>query len=213
MKTLMRRAGFMTVGAALVALALAVGSRGAAAAPAVKGDSPVFASLLAAAPADQRDQIARDAASAPVAGSLVATASSPDLGGEEPECTPAPDVAPGQGFSPQVNDQVRFAAITDLLDRIANCKPLPYAHDGIVNNNKEGGMPAAPNGYYLEYTLMVPGRKTGDGPVAIDIGGQTYMTGDMQSARGPERIIIGGHEHIYYTPDHYQTFIPLTIAR
>jgi guanyl-specific ribonuclease Sa len=89
-----------------------------------------------------------------------------------------------------------------------NCTP-----SSDVAPNKEGGMPQEPNGYYLEYTLVVPGRKTGDGPVAIDVGGQTYMTGDMQSARGPERIIIGGHEHIYYTPDHYTTFIPLTIVR
>ena len=74
-------------------------------------------------------------------------------------------------------------------------------------------MPQAPKGYYLEYTLMVPGRNTGDGPVPVVIGGQTYMTGPVLSARGPERIIIGGGKEIYYTMDHYKTFLHLTIVK
>jgi len=203
----------MTAGAALVVFALAAAARDGAAAPVKKGASPALAALLESAPSEQRDQITGQAASAPLAGVPVAPMGKPNQGGGDLNCTPSPQVAPGTGFSPQVNDQARFTAITDLLDRISACKPLPYAHDGIVNSNKEGHMPAEPSGYYLEYTLMVPGRKTGDGPVAIDIGGKTYMTGDMLSARGPERIIIGGHQHIYYTPDHYQTFIELALVR
>ena len=210
MKNLMRRAVLLTVGAVLVVLALAVAARRGAAA---LGDSPAFTSLLESAPAGQRGQIAGGAASAPVAGAPVAATDNSDQGDGTPECVPSPALAPGKGFSPQINDQVRFAAITDLLDKISACKPLPYAHDGIVNSNREGQMPSEPAGYYLEYTLMIPGRNPGDGPVAIDIGGKTYMTGSMIGARGSERIIVGGHEHIYYTPDHYKTFIPLTIVR
>ena len=133
--------------------------------------------------------------------------------GGAPVCTPNPAVAPGTGFSPKINDPVRTTAINDLLGKIAACKPLPYAHDGVVNNNSEGHMPQAPKGYYKEYTLMVPGRQTGDGAVPVDIGGTIYMTGKMLSARGPERIIIGGGQRIYYTPDHYATFIELTIVK
>jgi guanyl-specific ribonuclease Sa len=128
-------------------------------------------------------------------------------------CTPSQALVPGTGFSPAIDDQVRVGAIIDLLDRIANCKPLPYSHDGITNNNSEGGMPQAPAGFYKEYTLIVPGRKTGDGPVPVVIGGKTYMTGAMLSDRGPERIIVGGGKEIYYTMDHYKTFLHLTIVK
>lgn len=189
----------MTVAAAF---ALAAAARAGESAPAKKDASPAFSSLLESAPADQRARVV-----APVAGVPAAST----RGG--PACVPSPKLAPGQGFSPQVNEPVRFAAITDLLDRIAACKPLPYAHDGIVNNNREGLLPQRPTGYYLEYTLKVPGRQTGDGPVPVDIGGKIYMTGKMLSARGPERIIVGGHERVYYTPDHYKTFIELVIVR
>ncbi len=128
-------------------------------------------------------------------------------------CTPNPALKPGTGFSPGIDDQVRVTAITDLLSRIAGCRPLPYSHDGIVNNNSEGHMPQAPKGFYKEYTLMVPGRVTGDGPVPVVIGGKTYMTGPVLSARGPERIIIGGGKLIYYTMDHYATFVQLAIVK
>ena len=128
-------------------------------------------------------------------------------------CTPSSAIIPGTDFSPKINDAIRTTAITQLLEKIAACKPLPYAQDGITNSNSEGGMPQAPAGYYKEYTLIVPGRHTGDGPVQVDIGGQIYMTGNMQSARGPERIIIGGGQNIYYTPDHYSHFINLKIVK
>jgi guanyl-specific ribonuclease Sa len=132
--------------------------------------------------------------------------------GGNANCTPSSAVAPGTDFSPKINDSIRTAAIIELLAKISACKPLPYSQDGVTNNNLEGGMPQAPAGYYKEYTLIVPGRKTGDGPEPINIGGRTYMSGAMLSKRGPERIIIGGCKSIYYTPDHYATFIELKIV-
>ena len=128
-------------------------------------------------------------------------------------CTPSQALVPGSDITPKIDDPVRFKAITDLLGKIAGCKPLPYPHDGIINTNTEGGMPAAPKDFYKEYTLMVPGRNTGDPAVPVVIGGQTYMTGPVLSARGPERIIIGGGKEIYYTMDHYKTFLHLTIVK
>ena len=56
-------------------------------------------------------------------------------------------------------------------------------------------------------------RPTGAGPEPVLIGGVTYMTGSVLSPRGPERLMIGGHREVYYTPDHYTTFINLGIAR
>jgi guanyl-specific ribonuclease Sa len=39
------------------------------------------------------------------------------------------------------------------------------------------------------------------------------MTGPVLSARGPERLMIGNHSEVYYTPDHYTTFVNLAIVR
>jgi len=138
---------------------------------------------------------------------------SDDALGGNANCVPSAAIAPGAGFSPAINDAVRSPAIAELLAKISACKPLPFSQDGVTNNNLEGGMPPAPKGHYKEYTLIVPGRQTGDGPEPINIGGQIYMSGAMQSKRGPERIIIGGGKSIYFTPDHYKTFIELKIVR
>jgi ribonuclease T1 len=135
------------------------------------------------------------------------------LGGGNANCTPNPAITPGTDFSPHISDTVRTQAIISLLQKIAACQPLPYAHDGIINTNSEGHMPKEPANYYKEYTLIVPGRNTGDGAVPVVIGGQTYMTGTVESARGPERIIIGQGNEIYYTMDHYGTFVRLTIVK
>ena len=135
-----------------------------------------------------------------------------DKGGNN-ACTPSAALVPGTAISPKIDDAVRTKAITELLAKIAACKPLPYAQDGVTNNNKEGQMPQAPAGFYKEYTLMVPGRKTGDAPEPIVISGKTYMSGAMLSARGPERLIIGGGKEIYYTMDHYKSSVHLTIVK
>ncbi|HBB67174.1 MAG TPA: hypothetical protein DCZ93_07725 [Elusimicrobia bacterium] len=39
------------------------------------------------------------------------------------------------------------------------------------------------------------------------------LTPDVQSPRGPERLMIGGGKEVYYTPDYYKTFVRLNIAR
>jgi guanyl-specific ribonuclease Sa len=46
----------------------------------------------------------------------------------------------------------------------------------------------------------------------VVIGGVTYQVAPDLSARGSERVIIGGGEKIYYTPDHYAHFILLTVV-
>jgi guanyl-specific ribonuclease Sa len=128
-------------------------------------------------------------------------------------CVPNADIVPGVDFYPKIEDDVRIGAINGLLEKISSCKPLPYDHDGITFTNREGVLPQAAKDFYKEYTLIVSGRETGDGPVPVVIGGKTYMTGEMLSKRGPERIMIGGGKLVYYTPDHYTTFIELKIVK
>jgi guanyl-specific ribonuclease Sa len=131
----------------------------------------------------------------------------------KPPCLTSPALTPGKAFLPVVSDARRVRAIEDLLARLAVCKTMPYDNDGNVHSKPHEGLPAKPSGYYLEYTLIVPNRPTGSKPEPVVIGGQTYMTGPVQSARGPERLMIGNHSEVYYTPDHYTTFIHLDIVR
>ncbi|OGR44807.1 MAG: hypothetical protein A2X35_05790 [Elusimicrobia bacterium GWA2_61_42] len=131
---------------------------------------------------------------------------------EAPPCVPTKAILPGTDFLPRVTDEVRTAAIKDLLTKIAACRPLPYDHDGIVFGNREGLLEPRPRGYYREYTLPIPGRDIGDAPVPVNVGTQTFTTGDITSPRGPERLVIGGGERIFYTPDHYAHFVELRIV-
>lgn len=114
---------------------------------------------------------------------------------------------PGKDFSPRIEDGARIKAITKLLADINNGVNLPYSQDGAIFSNKEGRLPVQPKGYYHEYTLL-----TGSAPHTVTIGGQTYQVAPDLSARGSERVIIGGGEKIYYTPDHYANFILLTVV-
>jgi len=120
-------------------------------------------------------------------------------------------LAPGKDLYPKVYEHNRFVAMMDLLRKIYLNAPLPYPSDGIVFMNKEGILPQQPEGFYHEYTLIVPGRPMQ--PHMTRIGDRDYMVGKMIGQRGPERIIIGGGAIIYYTPDHYRTFIEMKIIR
>lgn len=130
-----------------------------------------------------------------------------------PPCVPSQALLPGKAFNPVVSDARRVQAIDDLLAKIAVCKPMPYDNDGIIHSQSHNGLPVKPSGYYLEYTLIVPDRPTGSKPEPVVIGGHTYMTGPVLSFRGPERLMIGNHREVYYTPDHYTTFVNLAIVR
>lgn len=114
---------------------------------------------------------------------------------------------PGRDFTPKIEDQARIKAIMKLITDIVNGVHLPYSQDGAIFSNKEGRLPQQPKGYYKEYTLL-----TGSAPHTVVIGGTTYQVAPDLSARGSERVIIGGGEHIYYTPDHYAHFIELTVV-
>ena len=91
----------------------------------------------------------------------------------------------------KVTDRVTgkaFAGTVDLkstLDRISAGKKFPYRNDGSVFNNKEELLPQQMTGYYREYVHPTIGV---NGP-------------------GPQRIVIGQGGEIFYTPDHYGTFI------
>lgn len=79
-------------------------------------------------------------------------------------------------------------AVATVL-RIASGGPYPYPQDGTVFENREHRLPERGPGYYHEYTVPTPGSPD----------------------RGPRRIVAGAEGEMYWTPDHYDSF--LWIAR
>ncbi|MER7127948.1 ribonuclease domain-containing protein [Streptosporangium saharense] len=64
--------------------------------------------------------------------------------------------------------------------------PFPYPRDGVVFQNRERRLPIRERGYYHEYTVPTPGSRD----------------------RGARRLISGdGIRELYYTGDHYRTFV------
>ncbi|MEA2490668.1 MAG: ribonuclease, partial [Acidobacteriota bacterium] len=79
------------------------------------------------------------------------------------------------------------AQLDATLRLIAAGGPFPYRQDGTVFGNREDLLPSQPRGYYHEYTVPTPGA----------------------SNRGARRVIRGNNGELYYTNDHYRTFIRL----
>jgi filamentous hemagglutinin len=73
------------------------------------------------------------------------------------------------------------------LDRIRSGGSFPHKNDGAVFVNKEGLLPSQAQGYYREFVHPTPGV----------------------SGAGPQRIVTGAGGEVYYTSDHYKTFIRL----
>ena len=77
--------------------------------------------------------------------------------------------------------------IQPTLERIGNGGPPISRNDGSVFRNSDQLLPKQPYGYYAEYVVPTPGI----------------------SEPGTQRIVVGKGGEIYYTPNHYQTFIPV----
>jgi guanyl-specific ribonuclease Sa len=77
--------------------------------------------------------------------------------------------------------------VKPTLDRIAQGKRFPHIGDGTVFRNEQRLLPMKPEGYYREYVHAPVGQK---------------------SPRG-ERVILGEGGEVYYSPDHYTSFIQI----
>jgi len=73
------------------------------------------------------------------------------------------------------------------LDRIKSGGSFPHRNDGSIFQNRASDLPQKPAGYYTEYVHPTPGI----------------------SGPGPQRIVVGKGGEMYYTVDHYKTFIPI----
>jgi ribonuclease T1 len=118
-------------------------------------------------------------------------------------------VAPGTDLAPRFSDPGRVTTILTIIADVYDGSPLPYGRDGIVFDNREGELPAEAKGYYHEYTVMPPAGS----PLSLTVGDRTFKMEGPNGTRGAERLIIGAGDELYYTPDHYATFIPITVVR
>lgn len=82
-----------------------------------------------------------------------------------------------------INKLPREAQIT--INLIYKGGPFPYRQDGTIFRNREKRLPPAPVGYYREYTVPTPGSPN----------------------RGARRLVTGQGNEIYYTGDHYRSFV------
>lgn len=69
--------------------------------------------------------------------------------------------------------------------------PFPYDRDGVVFENRERLLPSHTRGYYHEYTVPTPG----------------------ESDRGARRLITGASGELFYTDDHYDSFVVVDPSR
>ncbi|MDT7727462.1 MAG: ribonuclease [Actinomycetota bacterium] len=70
--------------------------------------------------------------------------------------------------------------------------PYPYpANDDVVFGNRERLLPLKQSGYYREYTVKTPGSPD----------------------RGARRLITGQSQELYYTGDHYSSFVVVDTVR
>ena len=82
------------------------------------------------------------------------------------------------------------AEALDTLALVQAGGPYPYDQDDGVFGNREGLLPDQFDGYYREYTVETPGSQD----------------------RGARRIIVGADGEVYYTDDHYESFVEVVDA-
>lgn len=86
--------------------------------------------------------------------------------------------------SPAISDGQRHR-ISEVLERINSNSAHPFRQDGQVYMNKgPGHLPERPQNYYKEFT--VPSNA---------------------GRRGTERLVVGANGEVFFSPDHYATFI------
>ncbi len=81
----------------------------------------------------------------------------------------------------------RLADLCPTLDRIRTGRYDPHPRDGDTFYNRERLLPIKPEGYYREYVHPTPGI---DGP-------------------GMRRVVRGCGGDLYFSADHYRSFVPI----
>lgn len=92
-------------------------------------------------------------------------------------------VKPLSGLPPQASETWRL---------ISAGGPYPYPrNDDVLFQNREKILPAKASGYYREYTVKTPGSPD----------------------RGAKRLVTGSGKELFFTDDHYKSFVVVDINR
>ncbi|RJQ80500.1 ribonuclease N [Pseudonocardiaceae bacterium YIM PH 21723] len=101
-------------------------------------------------------------------------------------------VPPSNGPLPGSDSGLQVRKLAELPKEAANTwaairkgPPYKYGRDGIVFENREKRLPKQRGGYYHEFTVETPGS----------------------SDRGARRLITGEKSELYFTQDHYASFV------
>jgi ribonuclease T1 len=86
-----------------------------------------------------------------------------------------------------IADEQQRQAVVEVAALIDKGGPFRYRKDGTAWENRERRLNKRPPGYYREYTVDTPG----------------------ENDRGARRIIAGDDGDLYYTADHYRTFVQI----
>jgi ribonuclease T1 len=81
-------------------------------------------------------------------------------------------------------------AIVEVVATIDAGGPFPYRQDGTIFQNRERRLPLHPAGFWHEYTVPTPGSND----------------------RGARRVIGGDDDSLFYTRDHYRSFVTIREA-
>ena len=126
-----------------------------------------------------------------------------NLGGGSTSPSPSPSVtttpAKGGAAVPGADSGLPVKALSALPSQAADTwklieagGPYPYPrNDDVVFENREKRLPGKKSGYYHEYTVKTPGSPD----------------------RGARRLITGQAHELYYTGDHYASFVVVDPAR
>jgi len=70
--------------------------------------------------------------------------------------------------------------------------PFPHPrNDGVTFQNREKRLPQKDSGYYKEYTVPTPGSQD----------------------RGARRLVTGSEKEVFYTGDHYSSFVVVDVQK
>jgi guanyl-specific ribonuclease Sa len=100
-----------------------------------------------------------------------------------------PGAASGLPVRPMSELPEQVARTWELIERGG---PFPYPdNDGVTFQNREEILPARSRDHYAEYTVPTPGSPD----------------------RGARRLVTGAEDEVYYTADHYDSFVVVDVDR
>ncbi|MFD7654027.1 ribonuclease domain-containing protein [Actinosynnema sp. NPDC059797] len=109
------------------------------------------------------------------------------------------DPAPTSAQVPGASSGLPVEELSDLpaqaretWELIERGGPFPYPrNDGVTFQNREKRLPAQARDYYREYTVPTPGSDD----------------------RGARRLVTGSADEVFYTGDHYASFVVVDVTR